>query len=79
MNPILATSRSRGADPLADPTGPMTLVGVPLVAKRLPSWTVWAVLAGAFLVVGGPTVVIDVAGTRFVVDPTFDARFVDAA
>ena len=27
----------------------------------------------AFLVVGGPTVVIDVAGTRFVVDPTFDA------
>ena len=78
MNPILATSRSRGADPLADPTGPMTLVGVPLVAKRLPSWTVWAVLAGAFLVVGGlglalawsPTIVVVLTALTWLVAAT---------
>ena len=27
---------------------------------------------GALLAVGGPTVVVDVAGLRFVTDPTFD-------
>lgn len=39
------------ADPLADPRP--KIEGIPLTAARLPKWFIWAVLAAAFVIVGG--------------------------